>query len=151
MKKPKLVPVQKYAMRFCALTVTLIVWAAWLLESPVLLMISVLILGLSAFLKIRKAPLIVLYSVTIGKMLHSPEIIVNENAIRFAHLLGTVLNLLCLAAVLRWPEAPSSWGAVLVFAVIKTISAAGFCPASRMYSCVTSGQCCALSRLRKPK
>jgi len=35
------------------------------------------------------------------------------------------------------------WIAVLIFALLKSISAFGFCPAAKLYECATNDSCCA--------
>jgi hypothetical protein len=67
---------------------------------------------------------------------------VDRCGLRFAHILGTTLGVVCVA-LLYAVGGRVGWGAVLVFAVLKTVSAVGLCPASRLYSCMAGGKCCA--------
>jgi hypothetical protein len=85
--------------------------------------------------------MILFYNLTFNKFHKSEEILVNEKAMFFAHTAGTLLAGFCLAAVLLSPN-EFVWYFVLGFAVIKSISALGFCPAARLYECVFNGNCC---------
>ena len=88
--------------------------------------------------------MIVLYKYTFGKIMESPEEILNESAMRFAHFLATILSVVCLTALYINPHV--GWPLVLFFAVLKTVSAVGFCPASKLYECAGSDKCCAFAK-----
>lgn len=133
----KAIPIN--AFRFCKITVTLLVWLAFAFHSLSLLVIVFLILGLSALLKIQRAPLIVLYSITIERIIPSRMKEVHETGLRFAHSLGTVLAAICIALTLLFPTV--GWWYVLAFAVLKTVSMLGLCPGEAMYSCYAEGSC----------
>ncbi len=132
------------AFRFCKLTVTLLIWLSFAFKSPALLAIAGLILLFSAILKIQRAPLIVLYRVTIEKWKPSAGKMVSEQSMRFAHTLGTILSAACLAICLLFPTV--GWWYVLGFAILKTISMLGFCPGEALYSCVAEGSCSILKK-----
>jgi len=142
MTKYKPVSVSKAAFAFCRYTVAILVWLSLLLRIEWLLVIVFLILATSALFKIEKAPLILLYKYTINKIIKSKEEILNENAMRFAHTMGTILSLICLLFV-YFINAPIGWVLVFVFAILKTISAFGMCPASKLYECMGNKNCCA--------
>jgi hypothetical protein len=82
-----------------------------------------------------------LYSVSFNKIKKSTDVIVDENAMRFAHTLGFLFSGGCLLAVFLI-HSSGAWYAVLAFALLKTVSAVGFCPASKLYDCVLNGNCC---------
>jgi|APSaa5957512622_1039677.scaffolds.fasta_scaffold93404_1 hypothetical protein len=96
----------------------------------------------SAIFKVKNSPLVQLYSQSIEKIskLKSKKILVNEKAIRFAHIIGTIFSGICIIALLFRENI--GWGIVFIFAIIKTISAVGICPASKLYDCMNSGSCC---------
>jgi hypothetical protein len=104
-----------------------------------MLIIVHIILLLSAILKIKKAPMIVLYSNTLELLFPSRIIEVNESGLRFAHILGTILSAICLALTIFLPTI--GWWYVFGFAILKTISMLGFCPGEAMYSCYVDGTC----------
>ena len=141
--KPVLVSVAGFA--FCRYTVTVLVWLSLIFQIKWLLVIVFLILALSALLKIQKAPMILLYKYTIGKIVKSKDEILNEHAMKFAHTMGTVLSLICLL-FLYFINANVGWVLVSVFAVLKTISAFGMCPASKLYECMGNDSCCAFMK-----
>ena len=141
----KPVSVPRAAFAFCRYTVAILVWASFVLRSKWILILVGLIMFLSAVLKIRRAPLIVLYSQTIDKLWKSPQEILNESAMRFAHILATALSVLCLLFLFFINERVG-WVLVLCFAAIKTISALGFCPASKLYECAGNTNCCSFAK-----
>jgi len=140
--KPVVVPA--HAFVFCRYSVAILIWCAWLLRSVWLLAAVALILALSALLKVGRAPMIVLYSQTIGRLVKSPDEVLEENAMRFAHTLGTTFALLCLGSI--WVDAIFGWRLTVLFAVLKTVSALGFCPASKLFTCATNTTCCPVTK-----
>jgi len=135
------VAVSKAAFIFCRWTMALVVWASWWFHSLALLIFAALVFTASAILNVNRAPLVWIYTATINRLLPSPEVLLDAKGMRFAHQTGAVFALACILLVLCIPL-PTTWNFVLVFAVLKTISAVGFCPASKMYQCMTGGQCC---------
>jgi hypothetical protein len=138
----KIVGVPKAAFIFCRYSVAILVWLAFILKIRWLVVLVFVILALSAVLKVRRAPMILIYSWTVNKMFKSKEELLNEKAMRFAHTLGTIFALISII-FLYFGNIQIGWIIVFVFAIIKTISAFGFCPASKLYSCSTNGSCCA--------
>jgi len=128
------------AFWFCRISVAVFLWVGFALKAAWLVHLSTAILLASCVLGVNRAPLIVLYS-GLEKLLlkRPPGTMVDINAMRFAHALGSGFALLCsLLLVFHFRYA---WGVVLLFALIKSISAAGFCPAEKLFACV-GGQCC---------
>jgi len=140
--KPVTIP--SHAFIFCRYSISVLVWLAYLLHSTGWLIAAAVLLGLSAILKVRRAPLIWLYSRTFMRLRWSPEEVVDETAMRFAHTLGTVFALACLAAV--WLNPKIGWPLTLLFALMKTVSALGFCPASKLFTCATNTSCCPMTK-----
>jgi len=138
------VPVPRFAFVFCRYSVTILVWLAFIWRDWRVLGLAGLIMFFSAVLKIRHAPMILLYKYTFGIFLKSPVEIVNENAMRFAHVLATIISAGSLLLVFVAPAV--GWTLVLGFAVFKSFSAAGFCPASKLYECAGSDKCCAFAK-----
>lgn len=140
--KPVVVP--KHAFVFCRYTISILVWLAWLLHSIGWLIAAALLLALSALLKVGRAPLIVLYARTVLRFHPSPDEVLDETAMRFAHILGTVFAVVCLAAV--WFNPRIGWPLTLLFALLKTVSALGYCPASKLFTCTTNTTCCPVAK-----
>lgn len=145
MTRYKPVTISKEGFAFCRLGLTAILWLSLALHSKLLLLFVFIVLLLSAILKVQRAPMIVLYDQTIGRLRKSKEVIVNEAAMRFAHFTGAFFALVCLL-LLQFGNQRIGWAAVFLFAIIKSISALGFCPASKLYECATGGSCCTIRR-----
>lgn len=144
MTKYKPVSIPRDAFSFCRYSLSILLWLSLFFHEQSLLLLVAVILLLSYLLKIKKAPMIWLYSSTINKFIKSTDQIVNENAMSFAHAMGFILSLTCLG--LMAINETVGWYAVLAFAVLKSISALGFCPASKLYECLGNGSCCALTK-----
>jgi hypothetical protein len=142
MKKYKPVSVPQAAFVFCRYSIALLVWLSLILQSKIIMILVFIILLLSAIFKVQKAPMILLYSYTINKLIKSKDEILNEHAMRFAHTVGTVFSFICLV-LLYSVGGLTGWIAVFCFALLKTISALGFCPASKLFECANNDSCCA--------
>ena len=141
------VAVPKGGFLFCRYGTAVLVWAALLFRLEALLWLVFAVLALSALLKVRRAPMILLYSWTAGRLFRSGEEVLDETAMRFAHGLGAAFALAC-ASWVHFSGGTRGWGLTLIFALVKSVSAAGFCPASKLYQCLGSGGCCALTGKR---
>ena len=135
--------VQRNAFVFCRYSVAILIWVALFLQNIYVLAAVFVILALSALLKVHRAPMIWIYTNTLGRLITSPEVVLNVKAMRFAHTSGAVLALVSLALV--YHGNPFAWLFVGLFAALKTLSALGFCPAYKLYGCVSAGGCCALT------
>ncbi len=135
--------ISKNAFRFCKITVTVLVWLAYIFKIKELILLTFLILLFSAILKIKRAPLIVFYTYTIDKIFKSKKIDLDESAMRFAHKMGSVFSGICV--LLLYLNVNIAWPIVLIFAIMKTISALGFCPGEKLYTCMKGG-CCSLTK-----
>ena len=140
--KPVTVPAASFA--FCRYTSALLVWVAWWRNSVWWLGAAALILGLSAALKVGRAPMIVLYSKTLLRLHRSKDEVLDETAMRFAHILGTVFALTCLGVI--WFDPRVGWRLTFLFALLKTVSAFGFCPAGKLFTCATNTTCCPVTK-----
>jgi hypothetical protein len=139
--------IQNNAFLFCRYSIAVLVWLALILHSVWLLVLTLLILALSALLKVRRAPMVWLYTNTLGRVIPSKDVVLDVSAMRFAHTLGAGLALISIALVAL--GVPGAWFFVAAFAVLKSVSALGFCPASKLYGCVIKGGgCCALTARR---
>jgi hypothetical protein len=135
--------VSKNAFSFCKITITILVWLAYIFKIKELILLTFIILLFSAILKIKRAPMIFLYSNTIDKIFKSKKISLDEKGMRFAHTTGSIFSGICV--ILLYLNLKAAWPVVLIFAVIKTISALGFCPGEKLYSCMKGG-CCSLTK-----
>lgn len=145
MKTFKLVSVSKGAFAFCRYSAAVLVWLALILQIKSLLVLVFIIFVVSALVKVKRAPLVWLYSQTIERIIHSKEEILNERAMQFAHIMGSVLSFICIF-LLYFVSDQAGWVAVFILAILKSISALGFCPASKLYECATNDSCCAFAK-----
>lgn len=139
------VSVQRSAFLFCRVGITALLWIAVLFHALWALWLAFVVLGFSALLGVDRAPMIVLFTYSLGKFLPSASETVDRSAMRFAHTLGTLWSGACILFIYALPALPIGWRLLVLLAIVKTVSAFGFCPASRLYTCATGG-CCPLSR-----
>ena len=137
----KPVSISKASFAFCRYSLAAMVWLAFLLKSQPILACITFIFLFSAILKVRRAPMIQLYDFIFNRRKKATEILVDENTMLFAHSLAAFISSSCLAAV-HFAVTDKAWFAVLGFALLKTVSAFGFCPASKLYNCTVNGNCC---------
>lgn len=143
--EPEVVQVPRPAFAFCRFSLTVLLWLAFALRQPWLVLAVFVILALSALLKVHRSPMIVLYSQTILRLRPTERFeFLDVAAMRFAHSMGAVLALATWLA-LRFTPGAGHW-MLLGFCLLKTVSACGFCPASKLFVCLRKGGCCALTR-----
>ncbi|MFH0804794.1 MAG: DUF4395 family protein [Patescibacteria group bacterium] len=145
MTKYKPVTIPSAAFAFCRYGTAAMLWIALILQSKLLVATVVAIFLFSYVLKVARAPMIVLYTYTVNLLWRSRDEVVNEHAIRFAHLIGSVLGLLCLF-LLYLVNDVVGWVAVGLLAALKSLSALGFCPATKLYDCANGGSCSFLGK-----
>jgi len=142
----KPVSISSGAFAFCRYTIALIFWVSILLQSKELVLTGFIILLISVILKVRRAPLIFIYTVSINRLFPSKEVIVDENGIRFAHFVGASVSLLCLIFLYTGFSA-IGWALTVFLAILKTSAAFGFCSALKLYNCMNSGSCCRVGKM----
>ncbi len=140
----KPVTLNKASFAFCRISMAILIWVAFFLKSELLLILVSLNFLISAIVRVQHAPLIRLYDLTMNRIKKSPEIVIDSNSIFFAHSLAFVLSLICILLVYLIGD-PWTWRVVLLFAILKSISAMGYCPASKLYNCALNGKCCVTS------
>ncbi len=149
-EKEQFVKVPKASFNFCRYAIALLVWATFILKIKWLLFVVFFLMILSALFTVKWAPLILLYSNTIGRFFKSGDEFLSVSSMRFAHSLCSTLSVVCLL-VLYFGNEFVGWILVGMFAILKTISAIGLCPAAKLYSCATNkgGSCCSFLRKKK--
>jgi hypothetical protein len=143
------VTIQRNAFLFCRYSVALMVWGALFFEGTRVYLLGAVfvIMALSAALKVHRAPMVWIYTKTVGRVVASKDVVLDIKAMRVAHGLGALLALVCLSLVLH--DKPYAVYAIAVFAALKTASALGACPAYKIYGCLTKGGgCCAITGKR---
>ncbi len=139
MPRYKPVTIPRAAFAFCRYGLALLLWIGIVLQNIRFIEAAVIIFGLSYLLKVGRAPMVVIYSQTMNRLWRSPDEVVNEHAIRFAHLVGTVLGLI--GVLTYYLNHLMGWIFIGLFAALKSLSALGFCPAAKLYDCATGGSC----------
>jgi hypothetical protein len=134
------VAVQRNAFHFCRWSLAIALWVAFFLHRPWLVAASAVILGLSAALTVVRAPMIVLYTGTLGRVWSGGTEVLDARAMRFAHGLGAAMCAVCAVLLFAWPR--GGYAFLLTVATLKTVGALGFCSAVRFYGCVNSDTCC---------
>jgi hypothetical protein len=145
MSEFKPVTISKGAFAFCRYTIAVALWTSIICQIKWLVVASFLILVLSYILKVQRAPLVILYTITIDKILPSNKELVDEKGIRFAHLVGSIISGLC-CILLYYVNSTAGWVLIFLFAILKTSAAFGFCSSLKLYSCMTGGNCCRVGR-----
>lgn len=147
MKECRPVAVPRAAFNFCKYTVASIFWLSLIFQSVILVVVGFSILLLSALLKVKNAPLVFLYAHTINKKFPSKIEILDEKAVCFAHIVGTVISgiaILFLSVI----HPLTGWILIGVLAVLKTSASFGFCGAMKLYGCLNNpnGKCCRIGK-----
>lgn len=139
----KPITISNSAFNFCKYTMAITLWLSVILKSELLLAIAFIVLIISAIAKVEKSPLVLFYSNTFDKIFKYKEIIIEENAICFAHTVGAVFSGVALILI-QFLSPVSGWILVGILAVMKSIASFGFCGAAKLYTCLNnpSGKCC---------
>lgn len=143
---PETARVPVAAFRFCRVSLTLLLWAAAIFDSIWPVAAVFVILALSVALKVHRSPMIQLYQQTVLRVFPPLRYeLLDVPAMRFAHILGALMAFAVTIAMLA--DRTVGWYGLLGFCLLKTIAAAGYCPASKLFACMKNGGCCVLTRL----
>lgn len=133
------------AFAFCRFSLTGALWLALLLHNIWLVVAVFVIVVVSVISKVQYSPMVQLYEQTLLRLFPAQSYVaLDVPAMRFAHTSGALMALGVIFTLLLAPGA--GWYALAGFCMIKTISAIGFCPASKLFVCLRNGGCCALTR-----
>lgn len=144
----KPVTISKGSFAFCRTTIAALLWLSVIFQIRWLVIVIFIIMLLSALLKVKRAPLIVLYSNTFEKIHKSQDIIVDENGLSFSHWVGAIFSLICIA-FLFYISFFIGWILTAILAILQISAAFGFCSALKIYSCLNSGGCCRVGKFVK--
>ena len=147
MKEYRPVEISSNAFNFCKYGIASLLWISIILQSKLIVILVFAILIISAILKVRRAPLVLLYTFTIDKLIKSKRIILDERAVRFAHIVGASFSGVALV-FLYFLNPLTGWIITSILAVLKTSGAMGYCGAMKLYSCLNNpnGQCCRVGK-----
>jgi len=144
---PEVVQIPRPAFLFCRVFLTALLWVALGFHLTWLVGAVFVILVFSSLLKVQRSPLIVLYSATVLRVRPTEHYeFLDVAAMRFAHGMGAALALA--SFIVLWNQPDAGWWVLLAFCLLKTVSACGLCPASKLFVCLRKGGCCALTRPR---
>jgi hypothetical protein len=142
MLRVKPVEIKKWSFAFCRYGIAIAIWISFIFRIKFILWIVSGVFLLSVLFRVKHAPMILL-----GNVLFKPfdkpgnNVWVNEYAILFAHFLGLIFSLICVGLVC-FSKLHGAWISVLFFALLKSVSAFGFCPGAKLYECLFGGTCC---------
>ena len=140
--------ISKGSFAFCRIVVAGLLWLSILLQIKWLVGAVFLIMLFSAIFKVEKAPLILLYKHTVDRIKQSENVVVDEKGIYVSHIVGAIFSIICLA-LLYFANPIAAWIVTGLFAILQTSAACGFCSALKLYTCITSGNCCRVGRFAK--
>ncbi|HEY3414262.1 MAG TPA: DUF4395 family protein [Armatimonadota bacterium] len=146
------VSVSRNGFRFCRWSVTVMVWIGVIWRVEAFILAAALIMAASAILTIRNAPMIWLWTQTVDRAIPSPSEMLDVGGMRLAQSVATfALGVPWLVLNYGPASASESMWRILVFvAGFKTLGALGYCPVSRMFTCLISGgNCCTWLKGRK--
>ena len=121
-----------------------LLWAAYLFRVDGLVVAAAVILAASAFVGVRRAPLVLLGRALFGWIAPGRTEYLDQRGMRFAHALGAVFAGVTAALLFLAPGAGRV--ALLLLCLLKTSAALGACSALKLYQCVTSESCCGFLR-----
>jgi protein-S-isoprenylcysteine O-methyltransferase Ste14 len=142
---PEVMQLPRQAFAFCRISLTVLLWGALVWKSTWLVLVVFGLLAMSMMLKVQRSPMVQLYWQTVLRIFPTENhVFLDVPAMRFAHGMGATMALVVWVLLQANPSTGRYW--LAAFCVIKTISAFGFCPASKLFVCLRKGGCCALTR-----
>jgi hypothetical protein len=140
------VSVSRGGFRFCRYSMAVMVWTGVIWRVEALILVCALIMAASAILTVKYAPLVWIYTKTVNRAFPSPSEVLDAGGMRLAHIVATIALGVPWAVLHFGPMSAIEpmWRVLAFVAVFKTLGALGYCPASRMFTCLLSGggTCC---------
>lgn len=141
------VTVQDNAFVFCRYSVAVLVWSSLVFRSIYPLWAVLAVMALSAVLGVDRAPLVWLWTNTLGRVVPSKDVVLDLRGMRISHAVASGLAVIAIIGV--WREQPWAWWFVGGLALLKTFSAVAGCPLYKLYGCtIGGGKCCSFLRAR---
>lgn len=146
------IEVPRAAFAFCRWSMAGLIWVGLVFHVQPLLLVCAVVMAASAILTVRRAPMVMLYTLSVERFRPSPIVVLDATGLRLAHVVA-VVGLAIPLAFLQWGDAGQAVGAwrfLYALALFKTAGAMGFCAVSRMFTCmVGGGSCCRFLRVRR--
>jgi len=141
-----MVRVRKQSVAFCKYTIAGLLWVTVISGWIPLVYLVLGILMVSAFVGVQRAPLVVLFDVTLAKWIKTEEIYINRYSMRFAHYFGAgFCALILITHYFLAPLVPLVLTAIL--AILQSIASFGYCSAQKLYECVVcNSNCCRVGK-----
>lgn len=136
--------ISKAGFAFCRIVIASLIILAIVFQNIWLLVAETVIMLWSAIVKVERAPLILLWKYTFGKIKSSENEIVDERGIFVSHLVAVGFTCLCIALILCCSIA--GWIVTGLFAILQISAACGFCSALKLYTCMNNGTCCRVGK-----
>ena len=136
----KPVAISNAGFAFCRFTIASLLWLAVIFQNTMPIWAVLVLMLLSAILRVGRAPLILLWQYTVERFAPSRKVIVDENGLLFSHGVAVFFSALCLITIALTPLA--GWVMTAAFALLQSVAACGFCSALKLYTCMTNGTCC---------
>lgn len=140
--------ISRGSFAFCRIVIAVLLWIGIIFQTKFLIGVVFVIMLLSAVFKVERSPLILIYKYTIEKIKKSDNVIVDEKGIYISHLVGAIFAAVCLL-ILYFGDPLVGWIVTVIFAILQTSAACGFCSALKLYTCMTGGNCCRVGRFAK--
>lgn len=138
----RMVTVKRQSVAFCKYVIAGLLWLAIILRSIIPVYIVFFIMLISAFTGVHHSPLVTLFNLTIGKFSKTTDEYINMYSMRFAHIVGCFF---CIFIILSYYFISPILALILnvIFAILQSIAAFGYCSAQKLYECVVcNSNCC---------
>jgi protein-S-isoprenylcysteine O-methyltransferase Ste14 len=144
--KSKLEEIDLNALTFCKWASALIIWTAIILGNYYILLIILINFLLSVLFSVKNSPIVLIYTYTFGLVIKKRIGTIDIQDFRFVHLIAFVFCIISIVP-LFFGNNLWFWIPAIMFAILKTITALGYCPASKLRSCLLNngGKCCKFS------
>ena len=141
-----MVTIDKNATFFCRWTIALLFWISAITLNYNFVLVAAIIMFFSGLLGVDKAPLILLYDNTFGRIIKKRKDVLNVQSIRFSHYVGTIMSVLALLFAIS-PLYIIGWIIIGMLVVLQTVAALGYCSAQKLYECqILGNNCCNLGK-----
>jgi protein-S-isoprenylcysteine O-methyltransferase Ste14 len=145
--KSKLEEIDLNALLFCKWVSAILIWLAVILGNYFILIAVALNFLLSVLFTVKNSPIVLVYRFTLGLLIKNRTNTIDVQDYRFVHLIAFIFSFIAIVPLLFgntiWLLIPA-----ILFAILKTITAFGYCPASKLRSCLLNqkGSCCKLGQ-----
>jgi hypothetical protein len=137
-----MVQVNRQSVSFCKYTIAALILLALITGSLIPVYIVFALMLFSAATGIERAPLVLLFDRLACPRIRAERVYINYFSMRFAHTFGCIF---CVLIILAYYFAPYVifFILLLIFALLQSIAAFGYCSAAKLYEClICNSNCC---------